>query len=210
MKLFFVFFAMTLLFFSFGCDSKVQNVTQATISSEKAKTVSDDFSTEDSSWKQWSGKWIFTRGVLHQSATAEYYPLILRQDKQYGDTDISVDFKPISGRIDASGGLVFRAVDEKNYYIVRANALEDNFRLYTFKKGYRRQIASAKVLVPELGKIHQIRVVVQGDHIQAYLDGTLYLDHHDTSFAEGYVGLWTKADSVTEFDNLQITGVAAE
>jgi len=210
MKLFSVFFAIILLFFSSGCDSKAKNVTQVTISAEKTKMVSDDFSTEHSSWKQCSGKWVFAQGVLHQATTAEYYPLILRLDQKYGDIDVSVDFKPISGRIDASGGLVFRAVDKGNYYIVRANALENNFRLYTFKKGYRHQLASAKVSAPELGNFHQIRIVAQGDHIQAYLDGTLYLDHHDSSFVKGYVGLWTKADSVTEFDNLQITGVADE
>jgi len=208
MKLFSVFFTVVLLFFFSGCDSKAKNVAPVTLSAGNTKTVSDDFSAVDSSWTQWSGTWIFAREVLQQSATAEYYPLILRQDNQYRDIDVSVDFKPISGRIDASGGLVFRAVDKGNYYLVRANALENNFRLYTFKKGYRHQIASARVVAPELGRFHQMRVVAQGAHIQAYLDGTLYIDHHDSSFVQGYVGLWTKADSVTEFDNLRIVGVA--
>jgi len=198
--------AVVALFFSFGCDSRAKNVTPVVVSTENNLVVTDDFSTTDSAWKQSSGQWVFTQGVLRQEATSAAYPLILRTDQRYSDIDVSVDFKPISGRYDASGGVVFRAVDADNYYIVRANALENNFRLYTFKNGFRSQIASARVPAPELGKFHQIRVVAQGDHIQAYLDGTLYLDHHDSSYHSGFIGLWTKADSVTEFDNLKISG----
>ena len=91
-----------------------------------------------------------------------------------------------------------------NYYIVRANALEDNFRLYTFINGRRSQIASASVDLPALNKVHQMRVVAKGDHIQAYLNGKLQIDYHDKTFSNGYIGLWTKADSVTIFDNLTV------
>ena len=172
--------------------------------------VKDDFSDSSSLWQQLDGKWIFDHGVVTQVATKDHYPLILRTDQQYGDIDLSVDFKPISGRIDASGGLVFRAVDKDNYYLVRANALENNFRLYTFKKGTRCYIASAFVTPPSPNKFHTLRVVAKGDHIQVYFDGKLYIDHHDSSYQKGYVGLWTKADSVTEFDNLVVTELSAE
>jgi len=113
-------------------------------------------------------------------------------------------FKPISGREDASGGIVFRFNDGK-YYVVRANALENNFRLYYYDRG-RREIATAKVKTPALGQWHTVRVVAVGDRIQAWLDGVRYLDHRDTRFKAGRVGLWTKADSVTAFDDLSIRG----
>jgi hypothetical protein len=113
-----------------------------------------------------------------------------------------VKFKPISGRQDSSGGIVFRFTDGR-YYVVRANALEDNFRLYHYDRG-RRQLASAKVTPPALGHWHTLRVVALGDHIQAWLDNALHLDHRDLRFGSGRVGLSTKADSITAFDDLSI------
>jgi hypothetical protein len=106
---------------------------------------------------------------------------------------------------DASGGIVFRFNDGK-YYVVRANALEDNFRLYYYDRG-RRQLAAASVKAPTLGEWHTVRIVVVGNHIQAWLDGKRDLDHHDSRFTAGRVGLWTKADSITAFDDLMIRGV---
>jgi hypothetical protein len=194
------------LFCLMGCDSGASNARTVSISADGGITLSDNFSVKNEFWHDYAGEWIFKDGVLRQAGTKEYFPLILRKDREFRDLDISVDFKPISGRIDASGGVVFRAKDGANYYIVRANSLEGNFRLYTFKNGDRRQIASARVTAPALGQYHQIRVVAKGDHIQAYLDKVLLLDHHDTAFTKGYVGLWTKADSVTEFDNLEVSG----
>ncbi len=193
-----------------GCDSGAGNALALTFPIENSITVSDDFAGDQSAWKGKEGKWNFAHGVLRQTSTDDSFPLTLRMDQQYSDLDISIDFKPVSGRIDASGGLIFRAVDKDNYYIVRANALENNFRLYIFENGNRHQIASTRVKAPKLGKFHRIRVVAKGDHIQAYLNGVLCLDHHDTSYSRGFIGLWTKADSVTDFDNLHITGVFAE
>jgi len=185
-----------------GCNSE-QSDTTTPISIEKQQNISDNFTKQNSAWSIKSGQWSFKNGLLKQSATNEHFPLILLEKEKFSDVDVSVDFKPLSGNIDASGGLVFRAVDKNNYFIVRANALEDNFRLYTFKNGYRSEIASATVTPPKLGQFHSIRVVAKGTHIQAYLDGKLYIDHIDDSFSKGYIGLWTKADSVTEFDNLK-------
>lgn len=73
--------------------------------------------------------------------------------------------------------------------------------------GSRNQIVSTKVDAPEIGKSHTLRVVAVGDHIQAYLNGELWIDHHDSSFNSGRVGLWTKADAVTEFANFKASGV---
>ncbi|MBI4613479.1 MAG: hypothetical protein HY720_07710, partial [Planctomycetes bacterium] len=110
----------------------------------------------------------------------------------------------VTGRIDASGGIVFRARDGRNYYIVRANCLEDNFRLYTVRDGGRDQIASTRIEPPALGEWHTLRAVAVGPRIQAYLDGRLLIDHRDSRFRSGRVGLCTKADAVTAFDALTI------
>jgi predicted membrane-bound spermidine synthase len=74
------------------------------------------------------------------------------------------------------------------------------------KDGNRNQLASAKVDEPKLGAWSTIRVVAKGFKIQAYLNGKLQIDHEDKTYTEGWVGLWTKADSVTEFDDLEVAG----
>jgi 3-keto-disaccharide hydrolase len=162
-------------------------------------------------WTTVTGQWVVEemagapsgKKVLAQRATKNEFNVIVMPGS-YTDVDASMKFKPISGREDASGGIVFRFNDEK-YYIVRANALEDNFRLYYYDRG-RRQLATAKVKAPALGQWHTVRVVAAGDHMQAWLNGTLHLDHRDSRFKSGRVGLWTKADSMTAFDDLTIRG----
>jgi 3-keto-disaccharide hydrolase len=144
--------------------------------------------------------------VLTQRATRNEFNVIVAPSGPYTDIDVSMKFKPMSGAEDASGGIVFRFTDGK-YYVVRANALEDNFRLYYYDRG-RRELASARVRAPALGQWHAVRVVALGDHMQAWLDGALLLDHRDARFKAGRVGLWTKADSITAFDDLVIRGAA--
>ncbi|HXU89133.1 MAG TPA: family 16 glycoside hydrolase [Methylomirabilota bacterium] len=164
-------------------------------------------------WTTVAGQWAVEKmagapkgaKALVQRATKNDFNVIVIPTA-YGDVDITMTFKPISGREDASGGIVFRFTDGK-YYVVRANALESNFRLYYYDRG-RRQLASASVKPPALGEWHTVRVVAVGDHIQAWLNGTRYLDHHDSRFESGAVGLWTKADSITAFDDLVIRGKA--
>ncbi len=143
--------------------------------------------------------------VLVQRATRNEFNVIVAPPGPYTDVDVSMKFKPISGREDASGGIVFRFNDAE-YYVVRANALEDNFRLYYYDRG-RRELASARVKAPALGQWHTVRVVALGDHMQAWLDGKLHLDLQDARFKSGRVGLWTKADSITAFDDLIVRGV---
>ena len=167
--------------------------------------INDDFSQHSNQWKYYEGAWLFANGVLKQTSTENSFPVILYENKALMNVDIQVQFKALSGDTDASGGIIFRAIDEDNYYIVRANALEDNFRLYTFSDGLRHQLASATVIPPTLGEFHSMRVIAKGDHIQAYLDNKLALDYHDNTFKEGYTGLWTKADSVTLFDNFKVS-----
>jgi hypothetical protein len=165
-------------------------------------------------WSSAAGQWAVEemagapsgKKVLVQRATRNEFNLIVAPPGPYTDVDVTMKFKPISGREDASAGIVFRFTDGK-YYVVRANALEDNFRLYSYERG-RRQIAGARVNPPALGEWHRMRVVAVGDQMQAWLDGKLLLEHRDARFKAGRVGLWTKADSITAFDDLTIRGVA--
>ena len=154
-------------------------------------------------WKRWRGRQA-ARGCSCSARREISSTSSWRPPGPYTDVDVSVKFKPISGREDASGGIIFRFADGR-YYVVRANALEDNFRLYANDRG-RRQLASASVKPPALGQWHSLRVVAVGDHMQAWLNGALYLDHRDARFKSGRIGLWTKADSVTAFDDLVIRG----
>ena len=167
-------------------------------------------------WTTGGGQWAVEdvagapsgRRALVQRATGNAFNVIVAPFGPYSDGEVSVRFKPISGREDASGGIVFRFRDG-TYYVVRANALESNFRLYDYDRG-RHELASAAVKAPALGQWDTLRVVAIGDHMQAWLDGKLYLDHHDARFKSGRVGLWTKADSVTAFDDVTIRGVGVK
>jgi 3-keto-disaccharide hydrolase len=161
-------------------------------------------------WKSIEGQWTVEampgapsgKNVLMQRALKNQFNVIIAPGGPYTAVDVSVRFKPISGREDASGGIVFRFSDGK-YYVVRANALEDNFRLYYYDQG-RYQLATATVPPPVLNQWHTLRVVAVGDRIQAYLNNRLFIDHRDSRFRSGQIGLWTKADSVTAFDDLDI------
>lgn len=143
--------------------------------------------------------------VLVQRALNNAFNVIVAAGPQYADVDVSMKFRPISGREDASGGIVFRFSDGR-YYLIRANALEDNFRFYYYDRG-RYMLESARVRAPALGQWHTVRAVMIGDRVQGWLNGALLLDYRDKRFARGSVGLWTKADSVTAFDDLTIRGV---
>ena len=163
-------------------------------------------------WRTVDGKWTVEempgapsgKKVLVQRAVENQFNVIVAPGGPYTDVDVSVRFKPISGREDASGGIVFR-FSEGRYYVVRANALEDNFRLYYYDRS-RYQLASATVKPPAIGQWHALRVIAVADLIQAYLDGQLLLDHRDRRSIAGQIGLWTKADSISAFDNLEIKG----
>jgi hypothetical protein len=108
----------------------------------------------------------------------------------------------MSGKVDQACGLVFRLRDANNYYLTRANALENNVRLYTVKGGARAQIASYTGKVTS-GVWHDYKVIAKGDHIEVHWDGAKVIDVNDSTFREaGAIGVWTKADSVTAFDDL--------
>jgi hypothetical protein len=193
-----------------SCNGQPPPESTPRLSLTAQEKMKDDFEKENPKWKFAAGKWERRNSgdsmVLAQTAETQPWAVAILEDKKFGDLDVSVKFRPISGKEDASGGIIFRARDSRNYYLVRANGLEDNFRLYTMKEGKRSQLASSKVEPPKLGDWHTIRAVAKGDRIQAYLNGKLLIDHKDSSYTEGYLGLWTKADSVTEFDDLEASG----
>jgi hypothetical protein len=193
-----------------ACNSRPPSESAPRLSAGAQEKLRDDFEKENPKWKFAAGKWERRKSgdsmVLAQTVETNPWAVAILEDKKFADVDVSVKFRPISGKEDASGGIIFRATDAKNYYIVRANGLEDNFRLYAMKEGKRNQIASTKVDPPKLGDWHTIRVVAKGSKIQAHLDGKLQIDHEDGTYSVGYLGLWTKADSVTEFDDLEASG----
>jgi hypothetical protein len=138
--------------------------------------------------------------------TTDYrFPLLIADEGSFKDLELSVRFKAVSGEVDRAGGLVFRLKDANNYYIVRANALEDNYRLYHVVAGNRRQFAGANFRVTS-GEWHELRVEAVGNKIICYYDGAKKIEATDDTFKDaGKVGLWTKADSVTYFDDLKVT-----
>ena len=130
------------------------------------------------------------------------FNLCVAKDVSQADVDLSADVKAIFGENDRGGGLMWRYRDAGNYYVTRWNPLEDNFRVYQVVNGKRTQLANADVKLPP-DQWHTIRAVQRGSHIQCYLDGKLLLDVNDDTVQDaGAVGLWSKADAVTWFDNV--------
>ncbi|HJZ67170.1 MAG TPA: family 16 glycoside hydrolase [Blastocatellia bacterium] len=133
------------------------------------------------------------------------FPLAIADEGSFKDLEMSVKFKAVSGQVDRAAGMVFRLKDANNYYIVRANALENNYRLYHVVSGRRVQFAGANFKVAS-GEWHELRVECVSNHIICYYDGERKIDAKDDTFKDpGKVGLWTKADSVTYFDDLRVT-----
>ncbi len=131
------------------------------------------------------------------------FNVLIYEKAQMKDLMLSVYVKAVEGREDQGGGLIWRVQDKNNYYITRWNPLENNFRLYYVKNGRRRMLATARIITDE-SKWHHIKVVHRGNEIRCYFDGQLKLRVKDTTFTQaGKIGLWTKADASTEFDNLE-------
>jgi hypothetical protein len=144
--------------------------------------------------------------VLAQKAKSEdaTFNVALAQETSYKDVDLSVRVKAVAGEIDRGGGLIWRAKDKGNYYICRYNPLEDNYRVYKVENGKRTQFASAKVPGDEAW--HTLRATMAGSRIACYLDGKKLLEAEDSTFpGAGKIGLWSKADARTYFDDLTVT-----
>jgi hypothetical protein len=155
------------------------------------------------------------KNVLAQTdsdSTSYRFPIAIFEAITASDLDISVKFKTISGQKDQAAGIVWRYRDKDNYYIVRANALEDNVVMYKVENGKRTDLPlkgegrtyGKKVTVPK-NEWNTLRAVAEGSTFEVYLNGSKLYEVEDTTFKEaGKAGLWTKADSVTHFDELQV------
>ena len=127
--------------------------------------------------------------VVAQSSTdqTDYrFPLLIADEGSFQELDVSVKFKAVSGNTDRAGGLVFRLKDPNNYYIVRANALENNYRLYHVVNGRRSQLAGANSKVTS-GEWHELRVEAAGNKITCYFDGSKKIEATDTRQPQGYL-----------------------
>lgn len=134
--------------------------------------------------------------------TRDRFPVAVVDAQSLRDVALSVRCKPISGKVDQACGLVFRYLDENNYLVTRANAIEGNVRLYTVKGGRRREIASWRGSVTR-GDWHTIEAKAVGDQIEVSWDGQLVISKRDETFmGAGRFGLWLKADSYTQYDDL--------
>ena len=140
---------------------------------------------------------------LREKGAEHHYNVVLIEDTNTADLDLTVSFLPISGKADMGGGLVWRAKDDRNYYLIRANPLEQNIRVYHVVKGIRKMLKNYDEII-DIKKWHRLHVVNQGCHIQIFYDEKPIVDLCDETFKEGRIGLWTKSDAVTYFDDLML------
>lgn len=138
--------------------------------------------------------------VLKQSGHATF-PICIKDNSSLKDGFVEVKFKPVSGKEDQAGGVIWRCQDPNNYYVARANALEDNVTIYHLIKGKRVAFKNTNVRVGS-GAWHTLRVEFAGNTFTVIFDGQKVIEATDDSLTgPGKVGLWTKADSVTLFDD---------
>jgi hypothetical protein len=141
---------------------------------------------------------------LRTDTTDYRFPLAVWQPLVAKDLEVTVRIKAVAGAVDRAGGLAVRLLDANNYYVTRANALEDNVNLSRVVQGKRQQIAGASVKVPS-GIWHALGLRADGDRLTVNFNGKDIVTATDRTFAgAGKVALWTKADSVTRFDRLEI------
>jgi len=165
------------------------------------------------------GKWVVQAegnnkflAQLDADRTGSRFPVAVLADIRAANCDLSVRFRPISGQVDQAAGLVWRFQNEDNYYIVRANAREDNVVLYKGQNGRRTDLpvkgegrTYGKPSKVPSGQWGTLRLVAKGPLFEVYHNGSKLYEVEDTTFTQaGKVGVWTKADSVTDFDDLTV------
>ena len=158
-----------------------------------------------------SGNWVVRAeadapsrpNALCQVGDAEF-PAIALGTSVYGDLTVTMRFKPLSGKVDQAAGIIVRVQDSNNYYIIRANVLETNVNLYKYAGGRRSGIKDGGAKVAQ-GQWQELRLEVRGDRLRGFLNGQLVVEATDATYKAGGVGLWTKADSVTCFDDVVVT-----
>jgi hypothetical protein len=142
---------------------------------------------------------------VSQDPTDSRFPLLIHMQTVPADVEVRTRLRPISGKVDQAGGLAVRLLDPDNYYVVRANALEGNVRFYKVVGGKRQQLAGANLPVAS-NQWHELALRAQGERFTVTFDGKeLFAAADRTITSPGKVAFWTKADSVTCFDSLEIT-----
>ena len=160
------------------------------------------------------GQWVVvddataaSKRAIEQASTdgTDYrFPLAIYQPVTAKNVEVMIRFKPVAGRVDQAGGIALRVTSPNDYYLVRANALEDNVRFYRIVKGRRQQLASADTKVAS-GQWHTLGLKAENDRFTVAFDGkTLHSTTDRTFSGAGRVALWTKSDSVTRFDQISI------
>jgi Galactocerebrosidase, C-terminal lectin domain len=160
------------------------------------------------------GQWVVTGDpsatggrAIEQSSTdrTDYrFPLAIYEPISAKNVDVSLRFKAVAGSVDQAAGIALRLTDPDNYYVLRANALEDNVRFYRVTDGRRIQIAGANIKVSG-NEWHTLAIKAEGERFAVMFDGKeLYQATDNSITAAGKVALWTKADSVTRFDRIAI------
>ncbi len=158
-----------------------------------------------------SGRWEiindYDNRVLAQTSKENFgyhFDVIVNDQLSYTDLELTLKFKGVEGDEDQGGGPVWRFQDATNYYVARANPLENNYRVYKVIDGNRIMLKSIDIEV-NTGQWYDIKIIMKGNNIECHLDGRLLLSTLDSSFPRaGKIGVWTKADAVTYFDNLKI------
>jgi 3-keto-disaccharide hydrolase len=145
--------------------------------------------------------------VQESSDPTDYrFPVAVLKEGTYKDVILNVRARPLSGQVDQGFGLVWRYQNANNYYVTRCNADEDNCTMYHTVNGSRRAFLNQSVKVAK-NTWHTLKLEARGDHFVVWYDGNKVLDATDQTFKDaGTVGLWTKADSVIEFDDLTVDG----
>jgi hypothetical protein len=150
-----------------------------------------------------------TGHVLAQTAESPnaMFNLCVVNDPKLKDVEVSVASKAVKGEKDQGGGIIWRYQDANNYYVARMNPLEDNYRLYHVFAGKRTQIAGKEGLKVPAGVWHTLKIEMAGDKIECYLDGKKEIEFMDNTIEKaGKVGVWTKADAQTYFDDFKVSG----
>ncbi len=202
-------FLMTFLSFMFMASHLRAYAVEMIWNFDASMTLSEDFHSVQGTWK------ILTTddapslpNVLGQTAKSpgNEFNLVLIRNSNYQNLDFSAAMKAVDGEIDQGGGLVWRAKDADNYYMARYNPLESNYRVYKVQDGIRIQLQSANISPAQGG--YQLRIHMKDQHLECYLNDKKYLEVDDLTFKDrGMIGLWTKADAQTYFDDLHASAL---
>ena len=142
-------------------------------------------------------------GQLMGKGAEHAYKVVLLNGTTTSDLDLAVSLLPVDGKADMGGGLIWRAGDDRNYYLTRANPLEQNIRIYRVVNGVRQMIKNFDQII-DVRRWHTLYVRMRGCSVQIFFDQKQVFDLCDEKFKEGRIGLWTKSDAVTYFDDLRL------